>query len=253
MAQIFAFVQLVRYLMQRLALLAFALSALALLGATAMAGLGLWPWIDVPLMWNGAAVPLAGMYIQIGLTVFAVCLCFFVPSALRTMQLETAHRDFSIGMNDVARAYAAVHSADRNGAFQISSEFDAVRERLAYLRDHPDLGSLEPAMLEVAAQMSHISKELADVYSDDKVARARGFLEQRQYEIDQFNARLDQAKAISSELRHWHHEIELEESVAVAQLDRLRAEMREILPELGRESIVAADNTVTQLTPKAAE
>ena len=138
-------------------------------------------------------------------------------------------------------------------AFRFSTEFDAVRERLAYLRDHPDLSSLEPALLEVAAQMSHISKELAEVYSDERVNRARSFLEQRQYEVDQFNSRLDHAKSVSAEFRHWLTNVELEEAVAAAQLDRLRAEMREVLPELGLETIVATDNTVTKMVPKAAE
>ena len=128
-----------------------------------------------------------------------------------------------------------------------------MRERLAYLRDHPDLSSLEPALLEVAAQMSHISKELAEVYSDERVNRARSFLEQRQYEVDQFNSRLDHAKSVSAEFRHWLTNVELEEAVAAAQLDRLRAEMREVLPELGLETIVATDNTVTKMVPKAAE
>ena len=86
-------------------------------------------------------------------------------------------------LTDITRAYGAVHAADRGDAFRFSTEFDAVRERLAYLRDHPDLSSLEPALLEVAAQMSHISKELAEVYSDERVNRARSFLEQRQYEV----------------------------------------------------------------------
>ena len=174
------------------------------------------------------------------------------------MQLENSHRRFSIGMNDVAQAYAAVHAADRAATFQLSSEFDAVRERLAYLRDHPDLSTLEPTLLEVAAQMSHISRELATVYSDDKIKRARDFLQQRQEEVELFNARLDQAKGISTDLKHWLHEVELEESVAAAQLDRLRAEMREILPELGMESVVrtnqaALDNIVIEMPPKAAE
>ena len=212
------------------------------------------------------------MYAQIGLTVLAIGLCFYLPSNRRIMQLETSHRRFSIGMQDVARAYAAVHAADRQQTFQLSSEFDAVRERLAYLRDHPDLSTLEPALLEVAAQMSHISAELAQVYSDDKITRARGFLEQRQEEITLFNGRLDQAKAISTEMKQWLHEVELEESVCAAQLERLRAEMREVLPELGLErtlrtadDVIAAqaaanaldetalDNTVIEMPPKAAE
>ncbi len=99
-------------------------------------------------------------------------LCFFLPSNARIMRLENSHRRFSIGMRDVAQAYHFAHAADREGIFQMSSEFDAVRECLAYLRDHPDLESLEPALLEAAAQMSHISRELADVYADEKVARA---------------------------------------------------------------------------------
>jgi hypothetical protein len=54
------------------------------------------------------------------------------------------------------------------------------------------------------------------------------------------------------------HEVELEESVAVAQLERLRSEMQEILPELGIETRIGADqtaldNTIVDLQPKAAE
>jgi chromosome segregation ATPase len=155
-------------------------------------------------------------------------------------------------MSDVSRAYGAVHAADRGDTFRISSEFDAVRERLAYLRDHPDLSTLEPAVLEIAAQMSYVSKELAQVYSDERITRARGFLEQRQFELDQFNARLDQAKVASTEMKHWLHEIELEESVAAAQLDRLRDELKDVLPELGLETVVRKDDTVVEM-PKAAE
>ena len=69
-------------------------------------------------------------------------------------------------------------------------------------------------------------------------------------------------------MKHWLHEVELEESVAAAQLARLSEEMGEILPQLGRESILktpallsdedapldstAVDNSVYEL-PKAAE
>lgn len=155
-------------------------------------------------------------------------------------------------MSDVSRAYGAVHAADRGDTFRISSEFDAVRERLAYLRDHPDLSTLEPAVLEIAAQMSYVSKELAQVNSDERITRARGFLEQRQFELDQFNARLDQAKVASTEMKHWLHEIELEESVAAAQLDRLRDELKDVLPKLGLETVVRKDDTVVEM-PKAAE
>ena len=268
-----ALAYLIQFMMQRLALAVFVVAALALLAASVMAALGQWSWISLSLQYQGAVVENAGMYAQIGLTALAIGLCFFLPANRRIMQLENSHRRFSIGMHDVAQAYAAVHAADRDQNFKLSSEFDAVRERLAYLRDHPDLSTLEPSLLEVAAQMSHISTELAQVYSDDKISRARNFLEQRQEEIALFNSRLDQAKAISTEMKQWLHEVELEESVCAAQLERLRAEMDEILPELGTHSTVARtaddviaettdaqdldpqalDNTVIEMPPKAAE
>ncbi|MBD3663520.1 DNA repair protein [Sulfitobacter aestuariivivens] len=263
-----------QFVMQRLAVVVFVAAALALLVATAMAAFGNWAWISIPMQYQGAPVENAGMYAQIGLTALAISLCFFLPSSSRVMQLENSHRQFSVGMQDVARAYAAVHAADRKQNFQLSSEFDAVRERLAYLRDHPDLSTLEPKVLEIAAQMSHMSAELAEVYSDDKISRARSFLEQRQEEIDLFNSRLDQAKGISTEMKQWVHEVELEESVCAAQLERLREEMATILPELGIEKTVqtldieldqgsetdedeigfaAQENTVIEMSQKAAE
>ncbi|MEP5732554.1 MAG: DNA repair protein [Sulfitobacter sp.] len=258
MSTIRALAHLIQFLMQRLALAVFALSALGLLVSCVLAAVGHWAWIDLSLDVAGQPLDNAGMYVQIGVTVLAVGLCFFLPSNRRIMQLENSHRSFAIGMDDVAHAYSAVHAADRADTFRLSSEFDAVRERLAYLRDHPDLSTLEPALLEVAAQMSHISRELAEVYSDEKIARARSFLKERQQELALFNDRLEQAKGISTDLKHWVHEVELEESVAAAQLERLRDEMQEILPELGIESTVktdqtALDNTIVGLQPKAAE
>ncbi len=258
-----------QYVMQRLALLFFAACAAALTTASIMAALGFWAWIEVPLSYAGAPVENAGMYLQIFATVLAAGICFFLPANARIMQLENSHRRFTVSMDDVARAYGAVHAADRGRTFRLSSEFDAVRERLAYLRDHPDLSTLEPALLETAAQMSHISRELAEVYSDEKISRARDFLKQRQEEISIFNSRLDQAKAISTEMKYWLHEVDLEESVAAAQLARLSEEMNEILPHLGRETTVrvapaasdqdehpidstALDNGLYEL-PKAAE
>jgi len=255
-----------QYVMQRAASVFFAACAAALTTASVMAALGHWSWIELQLVYDGAPVENAGMYLQIFMTVLAAAICFFLPANARIMLLENSHRRFTVSMDDVARAYGAVHAADRGRSFQLSSEFDAVRERLAYLRDHPDLSTLEPALLETAAQMSHISRELAEVYSDEKIGRARDFLKQRQEEVASFNSRLDQAKAISTEMKNWLHEVELEESVAAAQLARLSEEMNEILPQLGRETILrerkptedapldstALDNSVYEL-PKAAE
>lgn len=267
MTQLRDFAYLIQYLFQRVAVALFLAAALALSFASVMAALGQWNWISLPIEYNGAPIENAGMYTQLALTALAISLCFFLPANKRIMQLENSHRKFAVGMQDVARAYAAVHAADRADTFQLSSEFDSVRERLAYLRDHPDLSTLEPTVLEMAAQMSHVARDLAEVYSDDKIARARSFLKQRQEEVELFNSRLDQAKAISTEMKHWLHEVELEESVAVAQLERLRDEMQEIMPELGLERVVPTeepaeqpkadpttlDNIVIDLPPKAAE
>ena len=248
---------LIQYLMQRLAVVMFACAALAMITLTVMAALGQMPWLEFTVHIGDTAYEQAGRYTQIGLTVLAVLLCFYLPSNARMMRLETSHRRFAVGMQDVARAYAVAHSADRDGMFQLSSEFDAVRERLAYLGEHPDLENLEPALLEVAAQMSHISRELAETYATDKVDRARAFLHQRQQEVASFNQRLAKAKQVTSELKHWVHEVELEESVAASQLQRLQDELREILPELGpelgEEQIARPDGTIVNLPPKAAE
>jgi hypothetical protein len=248
----------IQFCFQRLAFVIFIAAALALLGATLMATFGQWSWISIPLQYNNLPVDNAGMYVQIGLTVLAIGICFFLPSNRRIMQLENSHRGFSVGMHDVARAYSVAHAKDRAASFQLSSEFDSVRERLAFMRNHPDLSSLEPGLLEVAAQMSHLSSELATVYSDEKVARARNFLTQRQEETDLFNERLEQAKAISNDLKHWAQQVDLDESVAAAQLDRLRAELREVMPEMGLEAKVpndptTLDNTIVDLPAKAAE
>lgn len=242
----------VHFLLQRLAFFAIISIAVAATALCVLCAIGYYPWLNFTAQIGAQSYVNAGMIAQIGLTIFVVLLAFFLPSNRRIMRLENSHRNFTIGMQDVAQAYHHAHAADRSDTFRLSSEFDSIRERLAYLRDHPDLATLEPSLLEVAAQMSHISRELSDVYSDDNITRAREFLRQRQQEVDRFNARLDQAKGISRELKHWLHEVELEESVAASQLDRLRDEFHELLPEMGHETTVGARNVIG-LPPRAAE
>lgn len=230
-----ALVALTRYYLHRVAYAAFVLFAIAMIAATVLSATGYWPWLRMSAGLGEQAIENAGQYVQIGVAVLAVMLLFFLPAARRTMALEAAHRDFRMGIEDVARAYHHAHAADRSSAFQLSAEFDSMRERLAYLRDHPDLGALEPEVLELAAQMSFISRELAETYSDDNVGRARAFLRQRQQEVERFNKRIVEAKAIHQELKHWLTQVELEESVAASQLERLRDELLVIMPEMGVE------------------
>ncbi|WP_254437862.1 DNA repair protein [Ruegeria arenilitoris] len=174
----------------------------------------------------------AGMFIQIGLTALILMLAFYLPANARMMALENNHRKFALNMHDISSAYQMAHAADREGLFMMSSEFDAVKERMGFLRQHPDLQSLEPEILELAAQMSQISQDLAETYGDARVSRARTFLQQRQEEIELFQKRLQEAQVIQSELRQWTRDVELEESIAKSQLSRLRDELFELLPEL---------------------
>lgn len=215
-----------------LAMIALASAAAAMTVATLLAFAGVLPWPELQLGFGGTVYAQAGQVAQIALTVLLLLLCVYLPSAQRVMRLETSHRRFAMGMEDVARAYALAHATDRAGTFTLSSEYDAVRERMAHLRAHPDLDGLEPEILELAAQMSRISQHLADTYSDAKVDRARAFLDQRQHEIDAFNDRINQAKQVTTELKSRLRAVEMDESVADSQIERLRESLAEILPEL---------------------
>lgn len=224
--------RLVAQVMQMLAVVVFAMAAGLGIGFTMAALLGWSPWLEMPLTFGGHTYPQAGIYVQSGLTLLMVLLCSYLPANTRIMALENSHRRFHMGMRDVARAYAMAHASDRAGLFEMSGEFDSIRERIAFLRDHPDLTDLEPSVLELAAQMSQISHELAVTYSDDAVTRARDFLTARQQEVEDFNDRLASAKLVTVELRNWLDRVDLEESVARSQLDRLREELTELMPEL---------------------
>lgn len=219
----------------RAAVTLMALSALIMTLWTAMAIFGAAPWLAFAAQIGDQTYPLAGMSAQIAVTIFLLALCAYLPANARMMALETSHRAFHMSMRDVARAYALAHAADREGRFKLSSEFDEVRERLAFLRDHPDLGALEPQLLEVASQMSQTSKELAQTYSAQNVARARAFLKTRQIEADDMKTRLDRALTVTQELRFWLNDIEQEEDLIADKLEQLSAELSALLPDLSEE------------------
>lgn len=215
--------------------------------------LGLLPWLTFAVQIGDRIHENAGQVAQIGGTILSVMLAGFLPSQARIMALETSHRHFSMGMQDVTEAYLLAHAADRAGIFRLSSEFDSMRERLAYMRRHPELADLEPELLELAAQMSHLSRALAETYSDANVGRARTFLRQRQQEIAKFKGRLTQARTVTKELRHWLQQVEAEEATAAAQLARLRAELAELMPEaLGIESRAPARRRAAERPAAAA-
>ena len=233
-------------------------AALFAVTTTILSAIGILPWLSLQAgLSNGVTID-AGVYVQAGLTALILMLVFYLPSNARMMALENTHRKFTMNMQDVAGAYQVAHAADRSGAFALASEFDAVKERMAFLRDHPDLQGLEPQVLELAAQMSQISQELAETYGDTKVERARAFLRQRQEEVEQFQQRIEEAQIIQHELRQWTRDIEIEESIAKSQLARLRDELFDLLPELSAQLQSPTDDqtpgsVVAMTPPRAAE
>lgn len=210
-----------------------AMLAAGLVVATGLAAFDQIPWPQIALFFGGQAVPQAGMWLQIGLTILVVVLLFFLPGNVRISRLERSHRSFALGMEDVTRAYRAAHAADRAGLFALSGEFDAMRARMDHLRQHPDLQHLEPELLQIAAQMSLETRDLARTYSDEKVSRAKSFLKQRQEEVQALTDRLSLARRTCEELRRWLNDIEAEERTAQTQMKRLEADLKEILPTLG--------------------
>ncbi len=178
-----------------------------LVAATLAATFGALPWPELSLRWGAQYSPNAGMYGQIRVTALMVMLCFFLPATTRMARLERTHRSFQISMEDVRHAYEVVHNADRRSVFSLSSEFEDMRKQMEYLRQHPDLSHLEPELLELAAQMSHQSRDIARVYSVDRVERAKIFLKQRQKEVTQTQECLNLARQTCDELRRWTADI----------------------------------------------
>lgn len=220
---------------QTIATLTIVGSALALTSVTLSAALGFVPWLDLHASAGGTPLENAGIYAQIAVTVLMALLAVYLPASRRVLRLEQSHRDFTVSMDDIVRAYRLSHQADRDDHFQLSQEFDAIRERMRHMRDHPELSMLEPEILELAAQMSHISRDIAEVYSEKKVERARLFLGQRQQEVDRLLEHIAMAKKTTEDLRHWMLQLDAEQATAEKQLAALEADLMDLLPELGFE------------------
>ena len=200
-----------------------------------LSAFGVLPWLTLPLQFGDILIPEGGMYVQIGLTAVIICLCSILPAYSRMLRLEESHRDFRISMEDVGQAYAACHAADREGFFQLSREFDAVRERMAFLQEHPELETLEPQILEIASQMSIESHHLSQTFSVEKVERARSFLKQRQKEIAGFEQALERARNSCFELSALAEKIEDDEIKLGEKRREVEEKLRTALVELGFE------------------
>ncbi|WP_308916978.1 DNA repair protein [Jannaschia sp. LMIT008] len=207
---------------------ALVVGAAVLTTLTVGAFLGIVPWLGLQATVGDTVRPDAGLWLQVFLTILLLALVGYLPANRRVRNLELTQRSFRIGMDDVARAYHHVHTADRAGVFGLSREFDAMRERLEWMRAHPELATLESDVLEVAAQMSVEARDLAEHYSDEKVARARRFLKQRQSEVEDYRQRIEMAQSNVAEIHRWSQAVKAEEGQAERQLARLRADLAEI-------------------------
>lgn len=217
---------------QQFSTLLLILAAIGMTGATLGALFGVIPWITLPLGTDGTDVVTLERWPQAIVTLFLLALLGFLPANARVRRLEVTNRDFHISMQDVARAYDAVHRADRDGAFELSREFDAMRDRIAWMREHPDLSELEPDILQLAAQMSVESRDLAAIYTSERVERAHTFLRQRQQEVEDYRQRIAMAQSTVHEIRRWMQAIEVEEGLAETQLERLQKDLDEITDTL---------------------
>ncbi|AZQ68544.1 DNA repair protein [Silicimonas algicola] len=218
----------------QVASMVFVLGLVLCVGGTFLLSLsGLLPRLEVPLVLSDGSVREAGLLLHGAAFALTLLLLAYMPANWRILALETSHRSFRMRMEDVANAYWAAHRADRTGVFNVSSEYDAVRERLIWLKEHPDLGHLDADLLEVAAQMSRVSEGLAERYSDEAVARARDSLEARQREADQMEVRIARALEVTRDLRQWKSRVEIEEDVAVSRMNQLIAELDTLTEELG--------------------
>lgn len=231
--QVRATLGVVRGLGHVLALYALALVALLVVATTVLSALGVVPWLSLSAGFDGTEHPQAGMVAQIGVATLLCLLVALVPGINRMLALERSHRAFRMTMTDVASAYHAAHAADRKGAFALSSEFDQVRERIDYLRGHPDLRLLEADVLTTAAQMSQQSHRLAVIYSDERVTRAKDFLAQRQKEVEDQRVQIARAREVCREILRWASQVELGEAEVATELERLEEQLQAALPALG--------------------
>ncbi len=75
------------------------------------------PWPQIRLFFGGRPVPQAGIWLQLAVAGLVVTLVFHLPANVRMARLERSHRNFAMGMDDVAQAWRMAHAADRSGVF----------------------------------------------------------------------------------------------------------------------------------------
>ncbi len=214
-----------------LAVVLFMVCASPLLGVLSWAEIVPWPVLNVTL--SDGSVHNAVPYLGAAISFIGIVMLALVPGSKRVLTLEQTHREFKMTMDDVAGAFYAAFTADRDGIFKIKGEFDAIRARHEYLKSLPNLPSLEPDILLQAAQMSYVSEELARAYGTDAVERARDFLKSRQDEINRFSALLKSEEAELPVIRDLALTLRDQDRMNHETRNRLDEQLRELVAPLG--------------------
>lgn len=226
---------------QFLAMLSVAAVAVGALGLTILMAAGVLPWPVLPLGLSDGRTVNAAPGVLLGLVFLGLLLLVYMPANWRLRALENSHRSFQVGMADVANAYWAAHEADREGIFTLHSEYDSVKERYHFLREHPDLKTLEPEILEMAAEMSHTSRDLALRYSDEAVTRARAFLEERTDEATRLETEISTAATAVRGLRSMVEDLGKVEARQDQKVQAIVDELNAVLPRLGLEPLTPTE------------
>jgi Flp pilus assembly protein TadB len=97
---------------------AIAIAAAGMAAGTTAAAPGYLPWPTLSIFFGTMAVPQAGMWAQIAVTVLCVLLLIYLPANVRMARLERSHQKFAMAMEDVLRAYRIGHASDRAGVLR---------------------------------------------------------------------------------------------------------------------------------------
>lgn len=164
-------------------------------------------------------------------------LCSCIPIAMwaggQPLRSAEIDRTYQISMDDITRAYAVAHQADRSGIFTLQGEFDGVRARMNVLMQHPELQNLSPELRVVAAQMSQVSRDLARRYNNQAVTDAYTLIEQCEQECARLEALVSQGIEAEAVIRIAVQKLDLRLTTAHSRLQAAEDAINEKLQPLG--------------------
>lgn len=181
----------------------------------------------------------------------AAAMLTFIPSGKRLMKLELSHRSFQTGMEDVRQAFYIAFTADRNGMFRLTEQFDAVSERIRFLKNHEELQNKEPEILTLAAQMSFEARELAARFSTENVTRANGIIAERLAEVEAVEALITTIEQTKANAKRTLARLATIKGTAALQLETDMSELETLLGPYGFVRQPVPETNVVTMVPVA--